>query len=232
MAPKTVQQLFGLKPEELNALTVLSGLEGYRGGQGQDVAAVAANVLARRLQGGWGGVDIRNIAKSPGQYEAVFDYSMQQLADPAFGAKVVGGQAEFDRLRNIVNNPALVGEQFKKSKGAQSFRGVAAYGNKKPGDYMPIPGQSNFYFNPLEQSLYQKGVNIFGASPGAPQQGPSMEARSVEDILSSTLGGIRKEDLEQREEKSQGLLQTVKDAIKGALLHPAIPGLIKPGGMF
>ena len=32
MPPKTVQQLFNLKPEEVNALTVLSGLEGYRGG--------------------------------------------------------------------------------------------------------------------------------------------------------------------------------------------------------
>jgi len=231
MAPKTVQQLFGLKPEELNALTVLSGLEGYRGGQGQDVAAVAANVLARRLQGGWGGVDIRNIAKSPGQYEAVFDYSMQQLADPAFGAKTLGGQAEFERLRNIVNNPALVGEQFRKSKGAQSFRGVAAYGNKKPGDYMPIPGQSNFYFNPLEQNLYQKGVNIFGDLSGG-QQVSSTDSRSVEEILSSTLGGIRKEDLEQKEQKSQGLLQTVKDAIKGSLLRSAIPGLISPGAMY
>jgi hypothetical protein len=92
MPPKTVQQLFNLKPEEVNALTVLSGLEGYRGGRGEDAAAVAANVLARRLAGNWGGVDIRNIAKSPGQYEAVFDYSMQQLADPAFGAQKLGAK--------------------------------------------------------------------------------------------------------------------------------------------
>ena len=49
LPPKTVQQLFNLKPEEVNALTVLSGLEGYRGGRGEDAAAVAANVLARLL---------------------------------------------------------------------------------------------------------------------------------------------------------------------------------------
>lgn len=237
MAPKTVQQLFGLKPEELNALTVLSGLEGYRGGQGQDVAAVAANVLSRRLQGGWGGIDIRNIAKSPGQYEAVFDYSMQQLADPGFGAKVLGGEAEFNRLRNIVNNPTLVGEQFKKSKGAQSFRGVAAYGNKKPDDYTPVPGKSNFYFNPLDQTLYQKGVNIFGSSlmgdqsSLTPQVSPT-DTRSVEEILSSALGGVTKADLEAREQKSQSLLGTVKDAIKSSLIRSAMPGLIPPGGMF
>lgn len=171
MAPKTVQQLFNLKPEELNALTVLSGLEGFRGEGGRDVAAVAANVLARRLKGNWGGVDVRNIAKAPGQYVAVDKYTMEQLADPTFGARIVGGQDEFNRLRNIVNDPTLVGEQFKKSKGAQSFRGVSAYGNKKPTDYMPVPGKSNFYFNPLDQASYQKGVNIFGATaPAQPQQ--------------------------------------------------------------
>lgn len=164
MPPKTVQQLFNLKPEEVNALTVLSGLEGYRGGRGEDAAAVAANVLARRLAGNWGGVDIRNIAKSPGQYEAVFDYSMQQLADPAFGAQKLGGEAEYNRIRNIVNDPSLVGEQFRKSQGAQSFRGVSAYGRKKQGDYMPVPGKSNYYFDPLSSALYNKGLGIFGAS--------------------------------------------------------------------
>lgn len=169
MAPRTVQQLFNLKPEELNALTVLSGLEGFRGEGGRDVAAVAANVLARRLKGNWGGVDIRNIAKAPGQYEAVFNYSMEQLADPAFAARVLGGEAEFKRLRDIVNNPNVVGEEFKKAKGAQSFRGVAAYGNRKPTDYTPVPGRSNFYFNPLDPTTYQKGVNIFGATNVAAQ---------------------------------------------------------------
>lgn len=169
MAPRTVQQLFNLKPEELNALTVLSGLEGFRGEGGRDVAAVAANVLARRLKGNWGGVDIRNIAKAPGQYEAVFNYSMEQLADPAFAARVLGGETEFKRIRDIVNNPNVVGEQFKQAKGAQSFRGVAAYGNRKPTDYTPIPGKSNFYFNPLDPATYQKGVNIFGATNVAAQ---------------------------------------------------------------
>jgi hypothetical protein len=213
MAPRTVQQLFGLKPEELNALTVLSGLEGFRGGKGQDVAAVAANVLARRLQGGWGGVDIRNIAKSPGQYEAVFDYSMQQLADPSFGARVLGGQAEFDRLRNIVNNPALVGEQFQRSKGAQSFRGVAAYGNRKQGDYTPIPGQSNFYFNPLDKATYQKGVGIFG-SPApvaqpvpAPAAGPGISPEALTAALR-----------QRRQQKTTSLLDTFKEAaVKGLI---------------
>jgi len=161
MAPRTVQQAFGLKDPELNALAVLAGLEGYRGEGGRDVAAVASNVLSRRLAGNWGGLDIRNIAKSPGQYEAVFPYSMEQLADPAFGARVLGGQQEFEKVRNIVNNLQSVGEQFKKSRGAQSFRGVAAYGAKKPTDYVPVPGKSNFYFDPLSKSVYEKGEKLF-----------------------------------------------------------------------
>ena len=49
MPQRNVQELWGLKPEETNALAVLSGLEGYRGGKGEDVAAVAANALQRRL---------------------------------------------------------------------------------------------------------------------------------------------------------------------------------------
>ena len=196
MAPKTVQELYNLKPEELNALAVLSGLEGYRGDGGKDVAAVAANVLARRLAGNWGGIDIRNIAKSPGQYEAVFDYSMQQLADPTFGAQKLGGEAEFNRIRDIVNNPLLVGEQFKRSKGAQSFRGVAAYGNKKPTDYTPVPGKSNYYFDPLQQEKYEKGVKLFDQagtiSPAAPQETQTTSQKSgdsFESLMSRLLVG-------------------------------------------
>lgn len=223
MAPKTVQQLFGLKPEELNALTVLSGLEGYRGGRGEDVAAVAANVLGRRLKGNWGGRDIRNIAKAPGQYEAVFDYSMQQLADPAFGAKVLGGKAEFDRLQNIVNDPGVVGQQFIRSKGAQSFRGTALYGNKKPEDYAPIPGKSNFYFNPLDPKTYQQGLNLFGGA--ATQASPSASSGaqpSVEDILSSTLAGKIKPGLEEANKKATSLVDTVKESLIRSLLSPII----------
>ena len=192
MPPKTVQQLFNLKPEEVNALTVLSGLEGYRGGRGEDAAAVAANVLARRLAGNWGGVDIRNIAKSPGQYEAVFDYSMQQLADPAFGAQKLGGEAEYNRIRNIINDPSLVGEQFRKSQGAQSFRGVSAYGRKKQGDYMPVPGKSNYYFDPLSSALYNKGLGIFGApnttNPPTSQPQPTSVASSYGPTVEEAMG--------------------------------------------
>lgn len=190
MAPKTVQELFGLKPEEMNAAAVLAGLEGYRGGKGEDVAAVMANLLSRRLRGGaWGGVDLRNIAKAPGQYEAVFNYSMKDLQDPAFAARKLGGEAEFNKIRQIINDPFLVGEQFRRSKGAQSFK---APGSERPGDYMPIPGKSNFYHDPLPQALYQKGVGIFERS-SAPTQTSSLSTPERNKRTDSLLGNIKEQ---------------------------------------
>jgi len=226
MAPrKTVQDIFGLKPEEVNALAVLSGLEGYRGGDNSpDVAAVAANVLSRRLSGQWGGNDIRNIAKAPGQYVAVDKYTMSQLADPAFGAKVLGSEAEFNRLRNIVNNPTLVGQQFKQSKGAQSFRGVSAYKNKKPEDYMPVSGKSNFYYNKLKEDLYNKGVGLFNqgavSAPVIAATSPGTDQRPVTDIISSTLGLRSKPDFDDKKTLADNLKDSFKKSILEQLVSP------------
>lgn len=232
MAPRTVQQLFGLKPEEVNALTTLAGLEGYRGGaQSPDVAAVASNVLSRRLQGGWGGRDIRNIAKAPGQYEAVFKYSMDQLADPAFGARVLGGQDEFNRLRNIVNDPSLVGEQFRRSKGAQSFRGTASYGERKPGDYMPVPGKSNFHFNPLDNANYQKGLGLFGQA-AQPVTQPIVQQPTAPPPVSSVLSSILGTDLGKSEQKKSLAQMFAQQALQSLIpaqgILPTLFSLVFP----
>ena len=240
MAPrKTIQDIFWLKPEEVNALAVLSGLEGFRGGPNSpDVAAVAANAIARRLSGQWGGKDIRNIAKAPGQYVAVDNYSMAQLSDPVFGAKVLGGESEFKRLRDIVNNPDLVGQQFNKSKGAQSFRGVSAYGNKKPGDYMPVPGKSNFYFNGLNGDLYNKGVGLFkqAAVSGAPLPGVITQggqvpsgSLSVSEILAHILGGAANaSDVEERKSIANSLV----DEFKSSITENILKNVFNPFGGF
>jgi len=101
---------------------------------------------------------------------------------------------------------------------------------------LPTESGKSYYGQPVKslselQKVFGQDVTIPGAA-AAPVTAVAGSPRSVEDILSSALGGIRKEDLEQKEEKSQGLLQTVKDAIKGSLVRSAIPGLIAPGGMF
>ena len=178
MPQRNVQELWGLKPEETNALAVLAGLEGYHGGKGEDVAAVAANALQRRLHGGYGGKDIRNIATQRGQYAAILDRGItaKQLGDPAFGAKVLGGAAEFERLRGIVNNPEMVGAQYPNV--GYSFR-APSVGAKK-GDYMPVPGKSNFYFD-KDPATVKKGLQIFQSAKAPAAAAPvSSTAAAVE----------------------------------------------------
>lgn len=170
MAPRTVADIFGLKPEEVNALAITSGLEGYRGANFKDVTAVAANLINRRLHGGWGGRDIRNIVTAPGQYEAIYGrkLSMKDLGDPATGARLLGGPGQFELIRNAVNNAQLVGREFDQLKGAQSFKGVSQYRNRQPGDYTPVPGKSNFYHG-TDPSVYKRGRELFGAqAPATP----------------------------------------------------------------
>ena len=214
MAPRTVQQLFGFKDPEVNMLTVLSGLEGYRGHGGKDTAAVAANALSRMLSGQWGGKDIGSVIKAPGQYEAVFKYSKQQLADPAFGAKVLGGQDEYNRIRNLVNNPYLVKQAYEASRGAQSFRGTAAYAHKKPTDYVPVPGKSNYYFDPLDKTVYNKGLQLFGGA-GAPPAKPK-EVSSALGLENLVAGG----NLFGKETLENIMKQGVQEELLTSLIQP------------
>lgn len=218
MAPSTVQQRFGLKPEELNALTILSGLEGFRGQGSMDPAAVAASTLQRRLSGKWGGRDIRNIATSPGQFAAILDrgINMQQLGDPAFGAKILGGQSEFERLRNMVNDPTLVGQQM--GKVGESFRALSQ--GPKPSDYIPVPGKSNFYFN-QNPAIAKRGLQLLNepqpaVAQAAPTAPPAVQP-SVLDIIGSAM--------ETPKTLAQQLLEKTKESILNTLFVPRGPGM-------
>jgi muramidase (phage lysozyme) len=100
---------------------------------------------------------------------------------------------------------------------------------------LPTESGESYYGQPVKSiSDLQK---VFGQDVTTPVA--TGDSRSVEEILSSTLGGIRKEDLEQREQKSQGLLQIAKDKVKEYLgLKPGsqsvtnILGIIPPGAMY
>lgn len=217
MASSTVQQRFGLKQEELTALTILSGLEGLRSPGSMDPAAVAASTLQRRLSRRWGGHDIRNIATSPGQFAAIIDrgINMKQLSDPAFGAKILGGQAEFERLRNMVNDPALVRDQM--GKVGESFRAFSS--GPKAGDYMPVPGKSNFYFG-RDPAIAKRGLQLLSdpdpvvaqTPPAAPPAAPPVSQPSVLETIGSAL--------EQPKTFAQELLEKTKDRIISNLLTP------------
>lgn len=99
---------------------------------------------------------------------------------------------------------------------------------------LPTESGQSYYGQPVKnlselQKIYGQDVQPLstGSTPS-----PTADTRSVEEILSSALSGVQKTDLEEREQKSQSLLDTVKSAIKGSLIRSAIPGLIPPGGMF
>lgn len=154
---KTVSQLLGLSPEETNAyLNTIAG-EAYLGGQGRDIAGVAANLIARRMSGQWGGTNLVDIAKSPGQYEANFTIPRAELVLPnARRLKT----SDMQRIASIAENPQLVGSAYARSGGAQSFRGQALLKNRKEGDVM-YEDRGNFYFNPLSADAYEKGAKYF-----------------------------------------------------------------------
>jgi len=221
MAPSTVQQRFGLKPEELNALTILSGLEGFRGPGSMDPAAVAASTLQRRMSGKWGGKDIRNIATSPGQFAAIIDrgINMQQLGDPVFGAKILGGQSEFERLRNMVNDPTLVGQQM--GKVGESFRALSQ--GPKPSDYIPVPGKSNFYFN-RDPEIAKRGVQLLSAPQPTVAQAVPTAPPAVQPSVSEIIGSA----LEQPKTLAQQLLEKTKEDILNTLFTPKGPGILPP----
>jgi hypothetical protein len=221
MAPFTVQQRFGLKPEELNALTVLAGLEGYRGPGSMDPAAVAASTLQRRLSGKWGGKDIRNIATAPGQFASVLDrgLNMKQLGDPAYGAKLLGGQSEFDRIQSMINDPSIVSGQM--GKVGESFRALSQ--GPKKGDYIPVPGKSNFYFN-QDPNIAKRGVSLLQGSqvaqtPGAPPPVPTQPQQKAQDFLSMA-----------KEEILKSVLQPGASALGSAA--SSLGGLFNPAGLF
>jgi hypothetical protein len=216
MAPFTVQQRFGLKPEELNALTVLSGLEGYRGPNSVDPAAVAASTLQRRLSGKWGGRDIRNIATAPGQFAAVLDrgINMQQLGDPAYGAKLLGGQSEFNRIQSMINDPSIVAGQM--GKVGESFRALSQ--GPKSSDYIPVPGKSNFYFN-RNPAISKQGISLLqGANtaqaPGAPPPLPGVGA-----TLADALG----QGIAQQPQEPKTMAQKLVDQFKSGIIQNIFP---------
>lgn len=95
---------------------------------------------------------------------------------------------------------------------------------------LPTESGQSYYGQPVKklselQKIYGQDVQL--ASPGlAPA--PTADTRSVEEILSSALTGAQKAELEEREQKSQSLLGTVKDAIKESLIRSVLP----PVGIF
>ena len=156
----STSQLFNLTPQErIAGINTVYG-EAYQGHGGKDIAAVTANLLARRLAQYGGHRNLVDIVKQPGQYAANFHLNREQVTNPNLLS-----EADYKRVAAVFDNPAMIKDAYQKSGGALSFRGVSAYGNRKQGDYVPVEGKSNFYFDPLDQATYQKGLETFASVP-------------------------------------------------------------------
>lgn len=164
----TVSQLFGLTPAETNAYYNTIAGEAFQGGRGGDIAGVAQNLIARRLAGNWGGTNMVSIVKSPSQYVANDPFTVEEISQR--NIRRLSPEA-FQRLVSIAEDPSRVGAAFKQSQGSQSFRGQELLKNRKPGDVraggdMMFEPEGNFFFNPLRQDLYEKGMQVLqGGSP-------------------------------------------------------------------
>ena len=159
---KTVSEILKFTPEQRAAyLNTIAG-EAYLGGQGRDIAGVASNLIARQLSPNFPN-EMMGVVTAPGQYEANFKYSPEQLS-----AENLRGLSERDqqRLIEIAENPNLVGGAFQKTGGATSFRGQALLDNKLPQDVM-FEDKGNFYFDPVSKEVQEKAVALLGGDPEA-----------------------------------------------------------------
>ena len=142
---RTTSELFNLTPDERTALINTVAGEAYQGGGGEDIAAVTANLLSRKLSKYNGMNNIVDLVTAPGQYAANDSTSRNQIINP-------GLISAFDRERiaKIVDNPSMVLNEYMAGGGPVSFRGTSLYKNRRGDEYTHIEGSSNFYFDPLK----------------------------------------------------------------------------------
>ncbi len=158
----TVSQRLGFTPAQRAAyLNTIAG-EAFLGGQGRDIAGVAANLVARQLSPSYSN-NMMGVVSAPGQYEANFKYTPEQLAQPNLRGL---SKRDYDRVVSIAENPNLVGGAFQKTGGATSFRGQSLLKNKRPEDIM-FEDRGNFYFDPVSQEVQSKGISLLGGDPNA-----------------------------------------------------------------
>ncbi len=155
---ESIVDQFGLTDQERFALENTIAKEAFQGGEGKDISAVSANILARSLSGKWGGKNIVDIVTAPGQYTANFPFSRSDIIKENLHNL---SASDLERIRKYGFDSSLVGEAFKKSKGAQQFRGQTQLKYKHPEDYMPEE-RGNFFFDDLPTNSYEQGLKRFG----------------------------------------------------------------------
>ena len=198
-------QLFNLTPQERIAAINTVAREAYQGGGGADIAAVTANLLSRRLANYGGNSNLVDIVKQPGQYAVNFHLNREQVTNPNLLS-----EADYKRVAAVFDNPAMIKDAYQKSGGALSFRGVSAYGNRKQGDYVPVEGKSNFYFDPLDQATYQKGLETFASVPESSNNTVQDSNAFLEGYKGAvTVNNYYGDGTETQQKKNKNLTQTL-----------------------
>ena len=224
--PPTTSELFGFNnPEERNAYINTISREAYLGGEGKDIAGVAANLLSRRLANYGGSSNMLDIVTQPHQYEANFNLSKEQLSKPNAGGFTTDA---YNRIVQIAENPLLVGKAFQQTRGPLSFRGQALLKNKKQGDVM-LEDKGNFYFDSLTPALYQKGLNMFN-------QGSTASATNIPATTPGTV--VKQESVPDTSEFLNAYLlesmsnQNRRSNSPGARMTQALKKSIMEGGTY
>ena len=143
----TTSQLLGLSAAERDAAINTIAGEAFQGEGGLDIAAVAGNLVSRRFSPKYAG-NIVDIVKAPGQYEANFKTSREDIIRPDLISA-----ADRERIATVFDNPMLVRDAIVKGNAPLQFRGTALYKNRREGDYTPVEGKSNFYFDPASTEV-------------------------------------------------------------------------------
>jgi hypothetical protein len=165
----TTSQLLGLSNAERNAAINTIAGEAFQGGDGKDIAAVAANLISRRFSPKYGG-NIVDIVRAPGQYAANFQDAEGRVTTPV--EQITGrgliSDKNFDRIATIFDNASMVRNAIVQGNAPLQFRGTQLYKNMKPTDYVPVPGKSNFYFDPASDETRDNILSKLGSDAEIP----------------------------------------------------------------
>lgn len=132
-------ELLGLSPQDISAAAFTAGGEAA---PGKDIGGVLQTILARKALNP--NASIASLVKAPQQFVANDPYSVNQVTDPNFGAKIYG--SKYNQAMQILQNPNLMAGYLQAGQGATSFRGQSLLANKHPDDIM-FSANGNFYFD-------------------------------------------------------------------------------------
>jgi hypothetical protein len=159
----TTSQLLGLSKSERDAAINTIAGEAYQGAQGADIAAVAANLFSRRFSPKYAG-NIVDVVKAPGQYAANFNTSREDIVRPDLISA-----ADRERIATVFDNPMLIRDAIVKGNAPLQFRGTTLYKNRREGDYTPVEGKSNFYFDPASKEVKDSLLSKLDSGDGVMQ---------------------------------------------------------------